>query len=187
MKNKKAGKNVDRFASLIAFPSLCADVFSRVDTVFPNGTPAKDAPSLAGADDACFFAVALVAMFFSSNEPAGRLNGVSTLNRIIWRNSHASRFADKAMLLNQLVAGDESEDSNQYKTYQKRSRSRHTGCRTVQVVAEEIAESAINACVETSANRIKSEEAGAAGARRSCEGRPHRVQPGDKLGHQQEG
>ena len=142
--------------------------------------------SLAGSGSVCTFAVALVAMFLSSNDPAGHVNGVSTFNRINWCDSHNSRFAENAMPLNQLV-GDVNADSNECKTQQKRSRSRHVGSGAVQVMAEDIAESAIDACIESGANRIKGEETDSAGARRPCQGRRYRVQTWNELGHQQEG
>ena len=91
------------------------------------------------------------------------------------------------MPLCQLVVGEVSADSKQYKTYQERSRSRHVGRRAVHVVAEEVAESTIDACIEASANRIKGQEADSAGARCSGEGRRYRVDPGDELSHQQDG
>ena len=125
-------------------------------------------------------------MLLSSNDPARHVNGVPTFNRISWCDSHNWRFADKVMLLNQLVVGDANAGSSQCQAYQKRSRSRHVCSCAIQVMAEDITESAVDACIETGASCIKSQEADTAGARCPGERRRYSVQPGNELGHQQE-
>ena len=103
--------------------------------------------SLSGYGNAYLFVVTFFAIFLSSNDPAGHVNEVSIFKRITWCDSHKSRFADKAMPLTQLVVSEVNTDSKQNKTYQKRPGSRNVGGRAVQVVAEEIAESTIDACI----------------------------------------
>jgi hypothetical protein len=106
------------------------------------------------------------------------------LNRINWCDSQHLRLAEKAMPLKQLV-NDVKEDPSERETYQKLPRSGHVCSGTVKIMSEHIAESAIHACIETSADRIQGEEADSAGARCPGERRRHRVQPGNELGHQQ--
>jgi hypothetical protein len=83
--------------------------------------------------------------------------------------------------------GEINADSNECKNEQESPCPRHIGNRTVEVMAEYIAQAAIGTCIESRANSIKGEKADSAGARRSCERRGYRVQPGHELRDQQKG
>jgi len=87
------------------------------------------------------------------------------------------------MPLNQLV-DDVEEDCGERETGEEPSRSGHKRSGAVQVMAEDITEPAIDACIESGANGIQGQEPDSAGAQCSRQGRRHRVQPGNKLGHQ---
>jgi len=87
------------------------------------------------------------------------------------------------MPLNQPV-GDINADSNKCKTSQERSHSGHVGSRAVQIIAEDVAESAIDGCIESCASRIKDQEAHSVGARCPSQWRRDRIQPGYELCHQ---
>jgi len=131
--------------------------------VLPESARTLISPRLAEFGNTCLFAVASHAIFFSRGDAGEHVNGVSILNGVSWRNANSLRLAGNAMPLNQLVGHVNAERAKR-KTCQKRSHSRHVDSRSVQVIAEEIAESAIDARIEAGASRIHDQEANSADA-----------------------
>jgi len=96
------------------------------------------------------------------------------------RTQKKSRLAHEATPANQLAGGINTK-SSECKACQNFSRSANVGGRAVQVMAEDIAESGINARIETGANGFKRQETESAGAGCPGQGRRDRVQSGDEL------
>ncbi len=84
------------------------------------------------------------------------------------------------MPANQLGDGIRKQRGNR-EPRQNCARSAGGDRRTLQVMAEDIAESGIGACIETSANSFKRQEMESAGAGCPGHGRRYRVQSGDEL------
>jgi len=108
-------------------------------------------------------------------------NSASTSHRISGCDRHELGLAYEARL--NPLAGGINKYSNDRKGYYNRSRSASIGGRAVQVMAEDMAESRINARIETGANGFKRQETESAGAGCAGQGRRYRVQSGDELGH----